>query len=544
MLLAVGCWSTASVAHAAPLSQSGQWLRPSADPASAPRDDAHASRLAQGPGRVDVHAWYEASFDVPRDGSYVIDFQSSSTIASFRHFVFDARGVLLATHQGGITHAAPGPFPMRHGRELTLPRGRYHLRTELRSPFLLGLPEPYVEDVASYRQAIKAGNTLALLGLGVLLGLGFYYAALALLRWRAADAMYTVFIAGNVLYNGTALLVFGDLLGWRWFYLVSVPILFSNAAYVVFVMSLLDVERGGHPRLYRLGQLLLGVFVAFVLVAALRPAWSLELDRLGVALFSSYGLAAAVARARDGHPSARLYLVAVGAFFLLAFVSISLSRMTTQAVYIEHLGLLAVVVEAGLLALVLAHQFSVLRSERDSAEHRAREGHRAAHSDALTGLPNRKALDIELSELPEQGCLTFIDLDGLKHYNDKYGHQRGDELLCSFADELHTRLGDLGTLFRLSGDEFAITCPCGEQPRVEACLAATIEALRAARFRLAGASSGTVHVREDPGRIALKHTADTRMYEDKRRRRPSVMAEWTRESSPPPKSQPPDKRAS
>ena len=542
VVLVLALVGTVRSVQAAPLAQDGGWLRPSTDaPPSRWYQSGTSARRIEGPGHTDVHAWYEVTLTVPSDGTYVIDFKNSSTIARFRHFVFDATGTLVATHVGGIASDSDNPFFLRHGRDVRLRRGLHHVRSELRSPFLLARPEPYVEPIASYRKGIKVGNALTLLGLGVLLGLGFYYAALALLRHRLADCMYTLFIAGNVLYNGSALLLFSDLLGVRWFYLVSVPILFSNAAYVVFVVALLELDADAHPRLYRTAQVLLGVLAIFALVALARPAWSLELDRAGVMLFTTYGLVAALSRARSGSASARVYLVAIGAFFLLAVMAISLSRVTTHALYVEHLGLGAVVVEAALLALVLAHQFSVLRSERDRAEHRAREGHRLAHSDPLTGLLNRKALDLAIATLPETGCLTFIDLDGLKHYNDKYGHQRGDELLCSFANTLREQLGEHGALFRCSGDEFAITCPSGDTALIEACLAQTLEALRRGRFRLAGASAGTVHVHENPARDVLKHTADTRMYEEKRRRRPSVQAEWARESLPP-RSQPPGPR--
>ena len=65
-------------------------------------------------------------------------------------------------------------------------------------------------------------------------------------------------------------------------------------------------------------------------------------------------------------------------------------------------------------------------------------------------------------------------------------------------------------------------------------IAETIEELRRERFRFAGASAGSVHVHECPTQLELKHLADTRMYEEKRRRRPSVQAEWARDSSRPP----------
>lgn len=481
------------------------------------------------PHRTGGLYYYEADLVVERADTYVVDFKNSTTLGSFRHYLFAADGSLVEERAGGIERSEENPFLMRHGRDVWLSAGRYHLITELDSPFLLAAPEPFLQPLREYRRDIKAGNALALGALGALCALGFYYAALALSRRRLADLMYVLFIVGNVLYNGSALLLFSDLLGAHWFYLVSVPILFSNIAYVLFVVALLEITPRGQPYLYRSALALLAVLASFVLAAAAFPSWSLELDRYGVGLLTTYGLVAAIARARHGHSSARLYVVAIGAFFLLGGASISLSRIDAHTLYVEHLGLLAVVVEAALLALVLAHQFSLLHSEKTLAERRAHEGFRMAHRDALTGLPNRYSLDSALTQLPPEGSLTFIDLDGLKHYNDKYGHSRGDELLCSFAQLLVKRLGERAKLYRLSGDEFAVISVLGEVDFVAEAIEAAIAAMRRESFAIAGASFGSVFVNEDPSRENLKHIADTRMYENKRVRRASAPAEWLRE---------------
>jgi hypothetical protein len=69
---------------------------------------------------------------------------------------------------------------------------------------------------------------MVLVCLGIFIGLGIYYACLALMRRRRVHALYALFILGNLLYNGAALLVWHDLFASRWFYLISAPILFSN----------------------------------------------------------------------------------------------------------------------------------------------------------------------------------------------------------------------------------------------------------------------------------------------------------------------------
>ena len=77
-----------------------------------------------------------------------------------------------------------------------------------------------------------------------------------------------------------------------------------------------------------------------------------------------------------------------------------------------------------------------------SAAHMFERQHEAAspHRDALTDLPNRAALETELTKeivrQPGRFALVFIDVDGLKQTNDALGHQAGDELITKTADTL------------------------------------------------------------------------------------------------------------
>jgi diguanylate cyclase (GGDEF)-like protein/PAS domain S-box-containing protein len=83
---------------------------------------------------------------------------------------------------------------------------------------------------------------------------------------------------------------------------------------------------------------------------------------------------------------------------------------------------------------------------------------RAAQHDTLTGLPNRHAFyewfDGQLAKGALQGKLFFIDLDGFKEVNDRYGHETGDKLLVQVAEHLRESLGDIAFLARYGGDEF------------------------------------------------------------------------------------------
>jgi diguanylate cyclase (GGDEF)-like protein len=85
-----------------------------------------------------------------------------------------------------------------------------------------------------------------------------------------------------------------------------------------------------------------------------------------------------------------------------------------------------------------------------------------ARTDALTGLPNRRALIGDLErEVPEPGgqrelLLALFDLDGFKQYNDTFGHAAGDALLARLGERLSAAVGGLGTAYRMGGDEFCL----------------------------------------------------------------------------------------
>ncbi len=91
-----------------------------------------------------------------------------------------------------------------------------------------------------------------------------------------------------------------------------------------------------------------------------------------------------------------------------------------------------------------------------------REVQHMAFHDQLTGLPNRRMLASRLEEA-NKNCganngfaLLFLDLDGFKPVNDKFGHSMGDKLLCMVSERLRGCARSDDTVARLGGDEFAI----------------------------------------------------------------------------------------
>ena len=161
-----------------------------------------------------------------------------------------------------------------------------------------------------------------------------------------------------------------------------------------------------------------------------------------------------------------------------------------------------------------------------------RERFRADH-DPLTTLPNRAAfaaaLTHALGRVRRSGdrlAVLFIDLDGFKAINDRFGHEAGDAVLRSASRRLLRRLRAGDSVARLGGDEFA-TILRGIGTEEDARTIA--EEVRAAlerpmtwhgnRLRVGASIGWAIAPRDGTEIAALLRRSDNRMYRDKRSRR-------------------------
>lgn len=102
-------------------------------------------------------------------------------------------------------------------------------------------------------------------------------------------------------------------------------------------------------------------------------------------------------------------------------------------------------------------------AERRQVEEQVRQ---MALHDTLTGLPNRRSMDLILTRTlaeaktrGDQVAVMFLDLDRFKHVNDAYGHAVGDSLLQEVALRLRHTLSSQAVLSRQGGDEFVVVLP-------------------------------------------------------------------------------------
>ncbi|SPJ25251.1 GGDEF domain-containing protein [Palleronia abyssalis] len=85
-----------------------------------------------------------------------------------------------------------------------------------------------------------------------------------------------------------------------------------------------------------------------------------------------------------------------------------------------------------------------------------------AFTDTLTGLRNRRALDLLLNRYVQEGqsfAMFVIDLDFFKKVNDTYGHIAGDVVLCAVAERLGKVVRAADCVARVGGDEFVVLLP-------------------------------------------------------------------------------------
>jgi diguanylate cyclase (GGDEF)-like protein len=129
---------------------------------------------------------------------------------------------------------------------------------------------------------------------------------------------------------------------------------------------------------------------------------------------------------------------------------------------------------------------------RDVTDRRVREAalaHRAEH-DSLTGLVNRARFESRLVDLldaherapksptPQYVAVLFIDLDGFKPVNDRYGHAAGDAVLVGVAARLRESTRGTDVIARLGGDEFAVLIEVREPEEVNAVAERILHALK------------------------------------------------------------------
>jgi diguanylate cyclase (GGDEF)-like protein len=161
--------------------------------------------------------------------------------------------------------------------------------------------------------------------------------------------------------------------------------------------------------------------------------------------------------------------------------------------------------------------------------------HAAAHTDALTGLRNRRQLIADLDDAcrrasdNEQYALLLYDLDGFKNYNDSFGHLPGDALLRRLGQKLELAVAGWGKAYRLGGDEFCLLAPLRGREAADGVAAIGAAALHeeGEGFTISASYGAVLLPKEASTPSDLLATADLRMYAFKHNGRPSTARQTT-----------------
>ncbi len=184
----------------------------------------------------------------------------------------------------------------------------------------------------------------------------------------------------------------------------------------------------------------------------------------------------------------------------------------------------------------IRHDNDFLRSSNErlkaalaEASLRGVEARRLAQHDCLTGLPNRLLLEERLQSAiadaagqKQQLALLFIDLNGFKDVNDRFGHATGDRLLKAAAARIKACIRADDIACRYGGDEFIVLLSNVGDETVAARAAATIRRHIRQRYTIDGkelritASIGlAMYPRDGELSNTLLNCADASMYRSK-----------------------------
>jgi diguanylate cyclase (GGDEF)-like protein len=151
---------------------------------------------------------------------------------------------------------------------------------------------------------------------------------------------------------------------------------------------------------------------------------------------------------------------------------------------------------------------------------------RAADTDALTGVLNRRGLAPLIEELVARSCagdgklaVVMVDLDHFKRFNDRHGHLVGDEALRRVAGVLTAAARDGDHVARVGGEEFTVALPGADERAAQAYADDVMRRLRdediAAELRLTVSAGIATHGPDADTVHLLTRSADAALYRAK-----------------------------
>ena len=211
---------------------------------------------------------------------------------------------------------------------------------------------------------------------------------------------------------------------------------------------------------------------------------------------------------------------------------------TALAALLERLGAATTTMQAANSRLI--GELAEAAAESRALADRLHQAERAAVTDALTGVMNRRGLVLAVAAAQAEAAargeplsVAVIDIDHFKRFNDRFGHAMGDDVLCFVARHLADRLApEGGSVGRLGGEEFvglmpgvAVQAAAGRIDRIRAELAGQVlrSAVDGSSMGRISFSAGVAEHRAGQGADQLIERADGALYTAKRLGRDRVV---------------------
>jgi diguanylate cyclase (GGDEF)-like protein len=165
---------------------------------------------------------------------------------------------------------------------------------------------------------------------------------------------------------------------------------------------------------------------------------------------------------------ASLALLIISAGFLALLLPHILGQLSMVVAHDQNLPtlLVSLICLLVLLNIYLFRERNLLLASRRELILELQRAERRAHTDALTGVYNRRfmqdAIDREIELVKRNGnslCLMLADVDDFKTFNTRYGHLAGDRILMEVAMLLRKNFRAADLIIRYGGDEFLVIMP-------------------------------------------------------------------------------------
>jgi diguanylate cyclase (GGDEF)-like protein len=234
-------------------------------------------------------------------------------------------------------------------------------------------------------------------------------------------------------------------------------------------LALLALAAWGARGLLRQGRLVSAGYLLSTVLLAFVAAGTLMLPQYALYLGMAYLLCVLSAAAIVGQAASYLFAGMSVLLHLLLLLLVPSLQPAAQVLRQGGFLVLYILIHVGVVGSVAAISSALAQQVEQTIgglHRQAEQMARLAHTDPLTGLANRRHLFERLeSEFARAQryrrpfTLLYIDLDGFKSINDRFGHLFGDEILRGSALSMQAVLRSTDLLARIGGDEFAVLLP-------------------------------------------------------------------------------------